>query len=263
MLRREHVQRGWLSAATAALGVSVLVGMLAVPADLARAQDASKVDADVHKALDNKKFSGVTVTVHDGNVMLSGTVSRYSDKEDADNRIHHVPGVKGVDNEIQVSGGEVSDVALRDQLAKKLSTYTVGYGTTAFTSLTIGVKGGVATLGGTVYWQPDKDAALSLVANTPGVKDIVDNVQVAPVSPMDDGIRLRVARVIYGTPQLQKYAIDPAKPIRIVVINGNVTLEGVVDNKMDHDIAGIRANTVPGVFKVTNNLQIAGSQSGQ
>ena len=136
----------------------------------------------------------------------------------------------------------------------------MGYGTTAFTSLTIGVKDGVVTLGGTVYWPPDKDAAVGLVANTAGVRDIVDNIQVAPVSPMDDEIRLRVARAIYGAPQLQQYAIDPAKPIRIVVVNGKVTLTGVVDSEMDRDLAGIRANSVPGIFKVVNDLQVAGSQ---
>jgi osmotically-inducible protein OsmY len=114
-----------------------------------------------------------------------------------------------------------------------------------------------------VYWPPDKNAAIGLVANTPGVKDIVDNIQVAPVSPMDDQLRLQLARVIYGTPQLQKYAIDPAKPIRIMVVNGNVTLTGMVDDKMDRDIAGIKANTVPGVFKVVNDLQVAAPQTGK
>jgi osmotically-inducible protein OsmY len=121
----------------------------------------------------------------------------------------------------------------------------------------------VVTLSGTVYWPPDKNAAIGLVANTPGVKDIVDNIQVAPVSPMDDQLRLQLARVIYGTPQLQKYAIDPAKPIRIMVVNGNVTLTGMVDDKMDRDIAGIKANTVPGVFKVVNDLQVAAPQTGK
>ena len=58
-------------------------------------------------------------------------------------------------------------------------------------------------------------------------------------------------------------ALDPAKPIRIVVVNGNVTLTGVVDSKMDRDIAGIRANTVPGVFKVVNDLQVAAPQTGK
>jgi osmotically-inducible protein OsmY len=139
----------------------------------------------------------------------------------------------------------------------------VGYGTTPFNSLTIGVQNGVVTLGGPVYGPPDKDSALSLVANTPGVKDIVDNIEVAPVSPMDDRLRLELARAIYGAPTLQKYAMDPAKPIRITVVNGNVTLSGVVDSKMDHDVAGIRANSVPGVFKVTNDLQIESPQSGK
>ena len=73
-----------------------------------------------------------------------------------------------------------------------------------------------------------KISALSLVENYPGVRDVIDNVEVAPVSPIDDRLRLAEARSIYGFPQLNKYAIDPAKPIRITVVNGNVTLSGVV-----------------------------------
>jgi osmotically-inducible protein OsmY len=119
------------------------------------------------------------------------------------------------------------------------------------------VQNGTVTLGGTAYGPSDKDSALSLVANYPGVKDVVDNIDVAPVSPMDDRIRLAEARAIYGFPQLNKYAIDPAKPIRITVVNGNVTLSGVVDSQADKDVANIRANGVPGVFKVVNNLEVA------
>jgi len=80
---------------------------------------------------------------------------------------------------------------------------------------------------------------------------------------VDDQLRLTLARAIYGTPELQRYALDPAKPIRITVINGNVTLSGVVDSKMDHDIAGFKANSVPGVFKVVNNLEVDGPQPGK
>jgi osmotically-inducible protein OsmY len=174
-----------------------------------------------------------------------------------------VGGVKGVDNEIQVAGTGISDEVLRDKLSKALSYDRVGYGTTAFNSISIGVQNGVVTLQGTVYGPPDKDSALSLVENTPGVKDVIDNLEVAPVSPMDDRLRLELARVIYGTPQLQRYALDPTKPIRITVLNGNVTLSGVVDNKMDRDIAGIRANGVPGIFKVVNDLQIAEPEKGK
>jgi hyperosmotically inducible protein len=241
-----------------------LLGTVPQGVAAAKAQAADpQLEAEIHKTLDNKRFQNVSAAVHDGNITLTGTVALYADKEDADKRAHHVKGVKGIDNEIAVAGPTVEDSTLRDKLAKQLSYYTVGYGTTAFTSIDIGVQNGVVTLAGTVYWPPDKDSALGLVANTPGVKDIVDNIQVAPVSPMDDQLRLRLARVIYGTPQLQKYAIDPAKPIRIVVVNGNVTLTGVVDSKMDRDVAGLRANSVPGVFKVVNNIQVAGPQSGK
>jgi osmotically-inducible protein OsmY len=75
---------------------------------------------------------------------------------------------------------------------------------------------------------------------------------------MDWGIRVAVARAIYGYPSLNRYAIDPAKPIRISVQNGNVELYGEVDSKADKDVAYIRANSVPGVFSVKNYLQVAG-----
>lgn len=220
----------------------------------------AQVQADVQKALDNKRFKDVKSSVINGVVTLTGTVSVYSDKEDADKKVHHRKNVKGVQNMIDIGGPVVEDATLRNKLAEKLAYDRVGYGTTAFNALTIGVQNGVVTLGGVAYGPTDKDSALSLVANYPGVKDVVDNIEIAPTSPMDDQIRLAEARAIYGAPQLNKYAIDPAKPIRITVVNGNVTLSGVVDNQADKDVANIRANGVPGVFKVTNNLQVAGSQ---
>ena len=218
----------------------------------------AQIQADVTKALNNKRFKGVTSTVRDGIVTLHGTVDVYSDKEDADKRAHRSKNVKGIQNLIEVGGPAVDDATLRNKLAGKLAYDRVGYGTTAFNALTIGVKNGVVTLGGTAYGPVDRDSAVSLVSNYPGVKDVVDNINVAPVSPMDDRIRLAEARAIYGAAQLNRYAMDPAKPIRITVVNGNVTLSGVVDSQSDKDIANVRANGVPGVFKVINNLQVAG-----
>ena len=219
----------------------------------------AQIQADVMKVLDNKRFQNVKASVQNGVVILMGTVDLYSVKVDADNRAHHRKNVKGVENEIQVAGPVVEDVTLRDKLAERLAYDRVGYGTTAFNSFTIGVQNGVVTLGGTAYGPSDKDSAISLVGNYPGVKDVIDNIEVAPVSPMDDRIRLAEARAIYGFPQLNKYAIDPAKPIRITVVNGNVTLSGVVDSQADKDVANLRANSVSGVFKVINNLQVVGS----
>jgi hyperosmotically inducible protein len=221
-------------------------------------QNDAQIQADVMKALENKRFKDVKASVQNGVVTLTGTVDLYSAKMDADNRAHHRRNVKSVENQIEVAGPMVEDAVLRDKLAEKLAYDRVGYGTTAFNAFTIGVQNGVVTLGGTAYGPSDRDSAVSMVENYPGVKDVVDNIEVAPVSPMDDRIRLAVARAIYGFPQLNKYAIDPAKPIRITVVNGNVTLSGVVDSQADKDVANIRANGVPGVFKVVNNLEVVG-----
>jgi hyperosmotically inducible protein len=239
------------------VGVLIFGGVAKGVAQSSGPNDA-QIQADVTKALDNKKFKDVKTSVQNGVVTLTGTVDVYSAKEDADNRAHHRKNVKGVQNLIEVAGPTVDDETLRNKLAEKLAYDRVGYGTTAFNSFTIGVQNGVVTLGGTAYGPTDKDSAISLVSNYPGVKDVVDNIEVAPVSPMDDRIRLAEARAIYGAPQLNKYAIDPAKPIRITVVNGNVTLSGVVDTDADKDVANIRANGVPGVFKVVNNLEVAG-----
>ena len=168
-----------------------------------------------------------------------------------------------MDDEIQVAGAAIDDTTLRNKLASKLEYDRVGYGTTAFNSVTIAVQNGVVTLGGTTYGPADKDSALSLVEHYPGVKDVVDNIGVAPLSPSDDRIRIAEFRSIYDFPTLNKYATDPGKPIRIAVVNGNVTLTGVVDSQTDKDAANLRANAVPGVFRVTNFLQVANPVVGQ
>jgi osmotically-inducible protein OsmY len=85
---------------------------------------------------------------------------------------------------------------------------------------------------------------------------VIDRVSIAPVSIFDDGLRLRALRAIYRDPALSKYAIDPARPIRIIIANGHVTLYGVVNNSMDKQIAGMRAGQVFGAFSVENKLEV-------
>ena len=77
---------------------------------------------------------------------------------------------------------------------------------------------------------------------------------------MDDGLRLQLYHAIYGFSAMEKYAMPVVKPIRIIVKNGHVTLEGVVDSENDKNLANIRANGVSGVFSVTNNLAVAKSK---
>jgi hyperosmotically inducible periplasmic protein len=130
---------------------------------------------------------------------------------------------------------------------------------TVFDNLAYKVNGYDVTLMGQVVNPVLKSDAENVVKRIEGVEKVDNQIEVLPVSPMDDGLRRRLYRAIYGYPALQRYAMPVIKPIRIIVKNGKVTLEGVVDNESDKNIAGLRANDVPGVFSVTNNLAVAKS----
>jgi hyperosmotically inducible periplasmic protein len=214
---------------------------------------------EVHSKLKNKRFNGVQVAVQSGVVTLSGSVPLYADKQDAEKSAGKVKNVVSVVNDVQVQAGETDDQQLADRIAKQLAYDRVGYGN-AFNAITVSVQNGVATLGGHALGPVAKESALNLAKRTPGVQNVVDKIQVDPLSPMDNQLRIRVARAVYGYPSLNKYAINPANPIRITVINGHVILSGVVDNQADKNVAGIQANTVPGVFSVTNNIQVVGQE---
>jgi len=251
-----------LSAALVLMAALSLGSFVSAEAQASSENDA-KIQAEVTKALSKKQYSAVQASVKDGIVDLTGSVKVFADKENADKAVHRIKDVAAVRNDIEVGGGEtpISDQQLQDTLIKKIQYDRVGYGTTAFNAISVGVQNGVVTLGGTAYGPVDKDSAVAVANYTPGVKDVIDDISVDPVSPFDDQIRRAVYRAVYGYPSLNKYAIDPAQPIRISVQNGHVTLFGVVISKGDKDVAGIRANGVPGVFSVTNDLQIAGQPS--
>jgi hyperosmotically inducible periplasmic protein len=101
-----------------------------------------------------------------------------------------------------------------------------------------------------------KSDAENAVKHIEGVEKVDNQIEVLPTSPMDDELRLKLYRAIYGYPPLEKYALGVQKPIRIIVKNGRVTLEGVIDSEADKNLVTIRANSVPGIFSVTNNLQV-------
>lgn len=244
------------------LWVARQYGAAAAPsAALAGQSDSDGLAKAAMNKLDKKQFKDVKVSVENNVATLSGTVDLYEYKADAEKRVHHVKGINAVRNDIQVGGPSVPDQELQQKLQEKLNYDRVGYGTTAFNSIGVQVQNGAVTLGGHAYSDVDKDSAIALVSTTPGVKDVTNEIEVDPTSIMDDQTRLAVARAVYGYPTLNKYAIDPAKPIRIQVKNGNVALYGTVDSKADRDTAGIRANGVPNVFSVKNYLQVAGQPS--
>ncbi len=245
------------------LGFSVLaVGLLSATL-VAESSAASRYDSQLQinvaqKLASKNQYNNVKATVEDGIVTVTGTVDLYQRKLDAGKLARKVQNSQGVRNLITVAGPNVPDEQLEQKLATKLTYVREGYDST-FDYFAIGVRDGVVTIEGQDRTGVGKDEALAEIANMPGVKGVVDQVSIAPTSMFDDGLRLRAARAIYSDPVLAKYAIDPARPIRIVVDNGRVTLYGAVNSTMDKQIAGMRAGQLFGAFKVEKKLQVVKS----
>jgi len=130
---------------------------------------------------------------------------------------------------------------------------------TVFDNLAYEVNGYDVRLVGQVTRPVLKSDAENAVKRIEGVEKVENQIEVLPLSPMDQQLRVKLYRKIYGFPSLQQYSMGVQLPIRIIVKNGNVTLEGVVNSETDKSTAGIQANSVSGVFSVTNNLRIVKS----
>jgi hyperosmotically inducible protein len=129
-----------------------------------------------------------------------------------------------------------------------------------FDHLDYQVNGTEVTLSGQVISEhaTTKDDAGKFVKSIPGVTKVVNNIEVLPPSPFDNQIRRAEYRTVFSQSDLGRYTLGAIPQVHIIVKNGHVSLEGVVMNQMDKNMAGIVANTVPGVFSVENNLRIAG-----
>jgi hyperosmotically inducible protein len=129
-----------------------------------------------------------------------------------------------------------------------------------FDNIAFKVDGSTVTLLGQVVRPSLKSDAENALKHIEGVEKVDNQIEVLPPSSMDDQLRLILYRAIYGYPALEKYALGVQKPIRIIVKNGHVALEGVVDSEADKNLAGLRANGVPGIFSVANNLRVESSK---
>jgi len=136
-----------------------------------------------------------------------------------------------------------------------------------FDDLYFQVNGSVVTLGGACPPEPPYDIksdAENVVKRIPGVTQVINNIKVLPLSDMDWQIRRAEARAIYGDPEIgTRYGYQAVPSIHIIVDNGNVTLDGVVDNQFDDTLIRTRANAVPGVFSVTDNLVVLNKPRGK
>ncbi len=238
----------------------MLLLALALPASAQERSSEARYDQQIRlKAAEELgkrgQLKGVTATAEDGIVTLAGKVELYIDKINAEKRVRKIQNVDGIRNRIEITSS-VHDEVLDEQLGNKLRYDRIGYGI-VFNNLTLNVADGVVTVGGKVRDYPDRNSALAIVETTPGVKEVIDEIDVAPTSPNDDALRIALARAIYRNAALQKYALDPQAPIRIVVENGHVELYGVVSSKLDKQVAFTQASSVPGVFSVKDNIMVA------
>jgi hyperosmotically inducible periplasmic protein len=235
----------------------LVVGVLS--AGLAAQTTSARYDSDIQTRVTQQlakkqEFRSLQATTEDGIVTLSGTVDLYQQKLDAAKKVRKLEQVQGVRNLIAVRSS-APDAEVQAKLERKLHYDRMGYDN-EFNFVDVSVKNGEATLTGATRSDVGRDSALSIANTMPGVNDVVDNIKVLPVSGFDDRIRISAVRAIYRDPALGRYASDPAKPIRIVVDNGKLSLYGTVATAMDKQIAGMRANQVFGVFSVQNNLEV-------
>jgi hyperosmotically inducible protein len=128
-----------------------------------------------------------------------------------------------------------------------------------FDNLEYKVEGDKVVLSGQVVRPTLKSDAENVVKSVEGVSKVENQIEVLPVSPMDDQLRRALYRAIYNDAGLFRYGTSSVPSIHLIVKNGNVTLEGVVDNEADKNLANLRANQVPNVFSVKNNLKVVKS----
>lgn len=127
---------------------------------------------------------------------------------------------------------------------------------TPFDDVKFALNGDTVTLTGAVLTEQRKKDAEWAVKQVESVAKVNDQIEVLPASFFDDRLRIALARAIYGYGPLERYDLGTVAPIRIIVKNGHATLEGVVANQMDKILVNMRANQVPGLFSVTNDLEV-------
>ena len=147
----------------------------------------------------------------------------------------------------------VSRSKMERQIRKEILTLPY-YG--VFDAIGYSANGDTITLEGYVVRPTTKSDAEAAVKDVEGVKNVVNNIKVLPLSSLDDQIRVRIYNALSNTGSLYRYLLGTNPAIRIIVDNGNVSLEGIVGNEGDKNLAGIAAREIFGVFGVKNNLQV-------
>jgi hyperosmotically inducible protein len=167
--------------------------------------------------------------------------------------------VAGIAGATTAAVGSYSDADIAAKAVHEIRMYPQY---TIWDNVALRVNGGELQLMGQVSQPFKKQDLQRIVQRIPGVASVTNQLEVLPLSPNDDRLRLRVARAIYGDTTLSRYAIQAQPPIHIIVKNGQVSLEGVVNNEMEKNLAYMRASSAGLSFgPVQNNLRVENSKS--
>jgi hyperosmotically inducible periplasmic protein len=164
-----------------------------------------------------------------------------------------VMAVEALDPAPQIRGNRANLSFIQERIRKKLASlpyYSV------FDNLEFTYDGETVVLGGEVVRPTTRDDAQEAVKDVEGVEQVINKIEVLPLSSIDDRIRLQAYNRIFSSPQLSRYAVQAVPPIHIIVKSSRIKLEGVVATESDKIVAGMVANQIPGVFSVENNLRV-------
>jgi hyperosmotically inducible protein len=236
--------------------LAVLLGLTA-PAAFGRTQppDAQPAAGLQGKVYHSRVFDRgqVQTTLQNGVATLAGTVDNLGAKLDAERAARKASGVVQVIDNIQVRADDVTPRQILEEARKQVVTY-YAYG--IFDNVVLQAEGSTLTVSGQVTQPFKKQDIGNFLTRVRGVATLENNLEVLPVSFFDDGLRLAVARAIYGDPFFVYYANQAHPPIHIIVDNGHVTLEGAVATPLDRTKAEMAARLAGLSFSVVNNLRV-------
>lgn len=195
----------------------------------------------------------IQVTVSYGKVLLEGTVNSIGEKRHVERIVHHISSSSIVENRLQIAGYEISDSALAANV-KRVIDNSLFYG--VFDWVTVKAKAGVITLSGVASEAWAEDSFMSVAESVRGVTEVLDEIQLLPVSIRDDEIRHVAARAIYRELYYEPLSMAPDPPVHIIVYNGDVRLEGWVHSDLEKTEAETLVETNTMAAKITNNLDI-------
>jgi hyperosmotically inducible periplasmic protein len=240
------------------LGCGVL--LYAASAGFARGGDVSypATVAQIHSKLshlgvENAKHGNVQAEFQNGVLILTGTVESVGVKSDVEKAVRKAAGVDSVVDQLTVNTDDATPRLIAEQARHDILTYPFY---TIFDNIELRIEGNNLTVSGQVT-QPFKKSDIgNILSHLRGVTGFENDLEVLPNLQMDDQIRQAVARAIYRDPFFVNYGNQALPPIHIIVKNGNVTLDGVVDTALARTKAEIDARFAATYFGLTNNLRL-------